>query len=152
MLLFTRMVSLGYLFNICVSGAAQWCVNISFSVFFLIMATISCYLTIRLRSEHENKIQYYQHIAYAQGKGRSSIVLISLLLAIDYGVRISTYFNMATTVMLATTCRIAQSNCGFDWSESLWNHVQKIDMYVMPVILFVITLPIALYTTVGTLK
>ena len=56
MLLFTRMVSLGYLFNICVSGTAQWCVNICFSVFFLVMATISCYLTIRLRSEHENKI------------------------------------------------------------------------------------------------
>ena len=75
-----------------------------------------------------------------------------MLLAIDYGVRISTYFNMATTVMLAATCRIAHGDCGFDWSQSLWNHVHKIDMYVLPVILFVITLPVALYTTVSTLK
>ena len=65
MLLFTRMVSLGYLFNTCVSGPAQWIVYVAFSLFFLTFAIISCYLTIRLRTEHENKIQFYQHIAYA---------------------------------------------------------------------------------------
>ena len=59
MLLFTRLVSLGYLFNICVSGPTQWLITTVFSVALVALTAYSCYLTIRLRSKHENKIQYY---------------------------------------------------------------------------------------------
>lgn len=59
MLLFTRLVSLGYLFNMCVSGALQWTVMTLFSMVLVLLTTYSCYLTIRLRGKHDNKIQYY---------------------------------------------------------------------------------------------
>lgn len=56
MLLFTRLVSLGYLFNICVSGKAQWSINTVFSITLVLLTAYSCYLTIRLRGKHDNKI------------------------------------------------------------------------------------------------
>ena len=65
MLLFTRLASLGYLFNICISGPTQWSITTIFSILLVILTAYSCYLTIRLRSKHDNKIQYYQHMAYA---------------------------------------------------------------------------------------
>ena len=56
MLLFTRIASVGYLFNICYSGATQWILNLAFSAFMVILTTYSCYVTIRLRRKHDNKI------------------------------------------------------------------------------------------------
>ena len=46
-------------------------------------------------------------MAYAQGMGRSSILLISFLLSVDYGIRICTYFQMAIIVINTTLCRLA---------------------------------------------
>ena len=114
MLLFTRIVSLGYLFTLCVNKVGQWTLNISFSITLLLLAAYSCYLTIRLRGIHDNKIQYYQHMAYAQGMGRSSILLISLLLSIDYGIRLSPYYVMARQALQAVICRV-----GFE-DENSW--------------------------------
>lgn len=59
MLLFTRIVSLGYLFNMCISGSVQWTLNVLFSVTLILLTTYSCYLTIRLRGNHDGKLMFY---------------------------------------------------------------------------------------------
>ena len=59
MLLFTRIVSLGYLFSLCTNGTVQWSLYTVLSIVLLVLAAYSCYLTIRLRAKHENKIQYF---------------------------------------------------------------------------------------------
>ena len=56
MLLFTRIASLGYLFNICVSGLDEWLLQVLFSIGLILLTCYSCYVTIRLRSKHDNKI------------------------------------------------------------------------------------------------
>ena len=162
MLLFTRLVSLGYLFNICVSDPMQWLVTIIFSIVLVTLTGYSCYLTIRLRGKHDNKIQYYQHMSYAQGMGRSSILLISFLLAIDYGIRISTYFQMATVVLQTIICRLAFNEPttvpqpgeeDYWFSSSIeWSQVKKYASTIVPSVLFLLALPLALKTTVNSLK
>ena len=102
MLFFTRIVSLGYLYDMCV---ISWPLEIVFSLILVALTVYSCYLTIILRGIHDGKIQFYQHIAYAQGHGRSSIILLSLLLSLDYGLRICPYFILAQTVVETITCR-----------------------------------------------
>ena len=67
-------------------------------------------------------------MAYAQGMGRSSILLISLLLSIDYGIRLSPYYVMARQALQAVVCRlgfddVASSN---DWfSGHSWDEVER---------------------------
>ena len=48
-------------------------------------------------------------MAYAQGLGRSSILLISLFLIIDYGINPSTYFRLAGRIAMTTTCSLTYS-------------------------------------------
>lgn len=45
-------------------------------------------------------------MAYAQGMGRSSILTISFLLSLDYGIRVCAYFNMAKVVLNTIMCRL----------------------------------------------
>lgn len=56
MLLFTRIAGLSYLFTICVSGQQEWLLQVLFSIALILLTTYSCYVTIRLRSKHDNKI------------------------------------------------------------------------------------------------
>ena len=65
MLLFTRIVGLGYLFNFVIVGTVQWTIAGLYSIFLILVTTYSCYLTIALRNKHENALIYYQHMAYA---------------------------------------------------------------------------------------
>ena len=46
-------------------------------------------------------------MAYAQGMGRSSILTISLLLSVDYGLRVGAYFNMAKIFLNTIICRFS---------------------------------------------
>ena len=39
--------------------------------------------------------------------GRSSILIISLLLSLDYGIRVTNYFNMARVVLDTILCRLS---------------------------------------------
>lgn len=99
-------------------------------------------------------------MAYAQGMGRSSILLISFLLSVDYGIRICTYFQMATIVLNTSICRLAFNpeprgfNPQVHWfsNELTWENVYKYSSTVIPAIMFLLSLPLALKTTVNTLK
>ena len=55
MLLFTRIVGLGYLFNLIVYEG-QWAVAVLFSAAIILLTSYSCYLTIELRDSHQNAI------------------------------------------------------------------------------------------------
>ena len=79
-------------------------------------------------------------MAYAQGMGRSSIISISLLLIFDYGLRISTYYWMGFTVLRLITCRYTVLRGNWETIETL--------LYLVPLLLFLISAPIAVYTTV----
>lgn len=59
MLLFTRIVGLGYLFNLVLTGAVQWTIFIVGSLTLITLTGYSCFLTIVLRARHDNAIQYY---------------------------------------------------------------------------------------------
>lgn len=149
MLLFTRIASLGYLFNICVNQK-QWYLQITFSVTLMILTAYSCFVTISLRGKHDNKIQFYQHMAYAQGMGRSSIIFISFLLSVDYAIRICAYFNMGKRVVEASICRATFSRDG--WAHENYEKVQNLGCYGLPVFILLVSLPFALFTTVRHLK
>ena len=106
MLLFTRIVGLGYLFNFVILGAWIWTASLLFSIVLIVLTTYSCYLTIILRAKHENALMYYQHMAYAVGLGRSSIILISLFLSFDYCFNPSQYFTLVQQVFKISVCRL----------------------------------------------
>lgn len=147
MLLFTRIASVGYLFNICYSGATQWILNLTFSAFMVILTIYSCYVTIRLRRKHDNKIQYYQHMAYAQGMGRSSIIFISFLLSVDYGFRVGTYTESAAQVVRSLLCRL-----DYAWFNENFHTVKSMTGYIIPIVFFLIAMPLAFYTKISELK
>ena len=86
--------------------------------------------------------------------GRSSILLISFLLSIDYGIRVCTYFQMATIVLNTTICRMAYDGPDTElWFNNLsWSDVNDYTSTVVPTIIFFIALPLALMTTVRSLK
>ena len=147
MLLFTRIASVGYLFNICYSGTAFWILNLTFSAFMVVLTIYSCYVTIRLRMKHDNKIQYYQHMAYAQGMGRSSIIFISLLLSIDYGLRVSTFIELTWSVIQCLLCRL-----DYSWFNTNFQEVKSKVCCIVPVACFFMALPLSFYSKIGQLK
>lgn len=59
MLLFTRIVGLGYLFNLVITGWWEWTLSVAFSLTLIVLTSYSCYITIVLRARHDNAIQYY---------------------------------------------------------------------------------------------
>lgn len=86
-------------------------------------------------------------MAYVQGMGRSSILFISFLLSVDYGIRVGTYTALATLVIQALMCKLS--------TKWFFYHSKNIDRYTkifVPLVFLAITLPIALYTTVNHLK
>ncbi len=91
-------------------------------------------------------------MAYAQGMGRSSIVVISLLLSIDYSIRICAYFNMGKKVIEALMCRLSLHD------EQSWAYyhydttINAITSYLIPAIILLISLPFALCSKISHLK
>jgi len=79
--------------------------------------------------------------------GRSSIIFISFLLSVDYGLRISTYMNLGRTVVETLTCRLAET-----WFSNSKLYVELINQFAVPLIILIVSLPLALMTTVRHLK
>ena len=65
MLLFVRIVSLGYLYNFLILGNTQWVLAAFYTLFLIVIISYSCFLTLALRNRHDNALIYYQHMAYA---------------------------------------------------------------------------------------
>lgn len=153
MLLFTRIVGLGFLFNFCLEGFWAWVALIVMSLFFASCTGYSCYLTIMLRSLHQNSLQLFQHLAYAEDYGRSGIILISLLLTLDYGMRPYTYFLLFRRLAQTAVCkhfsasRDVQSDVDIDdnkWFSFAENYA--------PLLAFAITLPFCINVKITHVK
>ena len=82
--------------------------------------------------------------------GRSSILAVSLVLSVDYGFRICTYISMARYVLQATMCRLTFGPD--EHSKHVWEDMYKKTSYIVPVVILVLALPMAIMTTVNTLK
>ena len=82
--------------------------------------------------------------------GRSSILLISLALSLDYGLSIYTYYEMAYSTMNITICRLADRDD--KWFDMDWDQVDQYLFYIIPAFTLILSLPMALYTTVHHLK
>ena len=79
--------------------------------------------------------------------GRSSIIFISTFLSVDYGLRVGTYISLATLIIQALMCKLS-----YNWFDDHSQHIFRYTKIFVPLVFLVITLPIALYTTVNHLK
>ena len=86
-------------------------------------------------------------MAYAQGMGRSSILIISFLLSISYGILVCAYFNTTKLVLNTIICRL-----GYDPESEydlVWDRLSKWTNWTVPMAIFFASLPLAFYTTVN---
>ena len=91
-------------------------------------------------------------MAYAQGMGRSSILLISLLLSIDYGIRLSPYYVMARQALQAVVCRVGFEDVDKWFSGHSWDEVETWSSILIVGSVLLISLPLAFFTSLRNLK
>ena len=76
--------------------------------------------------------------------GRSSIIFISILLSIDYGFRVSTFIELAWSVIQCLLCRL-----DYAWFKDNFESVKSTVMYIVPITCFFLALPLSFYTKIG---
>ena len=79
--------------------------------------------------------------------GRSSIIFISFLLSVDYGFRVGTYTESAAQVIRSLLCRL-----NFSWFKEHFDLIKGMTGYIVPMVFFVIALPLAFQTKMTQLK